>query len=338
MKLSETLMVSLAAMTCCTGPLSGQTEISRERVMSLLEDLDKEGAREHATDALARAGSGALGELLSLKPQSSVEEGLVLIHAAGDLIPYIDVTAEELEAVLAPFFLGRFADAPAELRKRLVLDAWRVRARLRTPNRAKGPMKHDSPIEDLERGLRSSHGFLRELAADLLARRGPEAQQLLPRLLSSLWNDPQRARIYFFDDAELRTPEVRSIANAVLALSKEEADCISAHSYRLIYGLDEERVASAAELVRLGPRIAEQFLETGSDVLSKLVSALDDPNPVVVRETITVMGIIGRDIVNLDAALHFAAECIPVLEQLVQHPDPQIAERAKAALRQMRGR
>ena len=33
-----------------------------------------------------------------------------------------------------------------------------------------------------------------------------------------------------------------------------------------------------------------------------------------------------------------AKEAIPTLEKLTEHDDPQIAERAKAALRQVRGR
>ena len=33
-----------------------------------------------------------------------------------------------------------------------------------------------------------------------------------------------------------------------------------------------------------------------------------------------------------------AKDAIPTLEKLTEHPDPQIVERAKAALRQVRGR
>ena len=45
----------------------------------------------------------------------------------------------------------------------------------------------------------------------------------------------------------------------------------------------------------------------------------------VVRETITALGMVGPT----------AKDAIPTLEKLTEHDDPQIAERAKAALRQV---
>ncbi len=47
----------------------------------------------------------------------------------------------------------------------------------------------------------------------------------------------------------------------------------------------------------------------------------------IAREAITALGMIGPA----------AKAAIPTLEKLTQHADPQIAERAKAALRQVRG-
>ncbi len=56
------------------------------------------------------------------------------------------------------------------------------------------------------------------------------------------------------------------------------------------------------------------------------------PKPICRRrrghEAITAMGMIGPA----------AKGAIPTLEKLAEHPDPQIAGRAKAALRQVRGR
>ena len=51
-------------------------------------------------------------------------------------------------------------------------------------------------------------------------------------------------------------------------------------------------------------------------------------HPRLVQEIITALGMIGPA----------AKDAITTLEKLTDHGDPQIAERAKAALRQVRGR
>ncbi len=58
------------------------------------------------------------------------------------------------------------------------------------------------------------------------------------------------------------------------------------------------------------------------------IEELVDEEMRVVQEAITALGMIGPA----------AKDAIPKLEKLTQHDDPQIAERAKAALRQVRGR
>ena len=64
------------------------------------------------------------------------------------------------------------------------------------------------------------------------------------------------------------------------------------------------------------------------DAIPDLIEATEDGDIAVVREVTTALGIIGPA----------AKEAIPTLEKLTYHDDPQIAERAKAALRQVRGR
>ena len=62
--------------------------------------------------------------------------------------------------------------------------------------------------------------------------------------------------------------------------------------------------------------------------VSDLIIALDDPDAGVAGEAITALGMIGPA----------AEDAIPTLQKLTEHDDPQISERAKAALRQVRGR
>ncbi len=61
-----------------------------------------------------------------------------------------------------------------------------------------------------------------------------------------------------------------------------------------------------------------------------LARVAEDPDTVeLIRyEAITTLGMIGPA----------AQDAIPALEKLTEHEDPQLAERAKAALRQVRGR
>ena len=70
--------------------------------------------------------------------------------------------------------------------------------------------------------------------------------------------------------------------------------------------------------MRLGP---------GTAAFDALLGAANDEDPVLVREAITALGMLGTE----------AKDAIPRLEILASHEDAQIAERAKAALRQIRG-
>ena len=70
----------------------------------------------------------------------------------------------------------------------------------------------------------------------------------------------------------------------------------------------------------MGPRVLQAVPE--------LLSAADADNARLAREAITALGMIGPD----------AKEAIPALEKLTGHVDSQVDERAKAALRQIRGK
>ncbi len=72
----------------------------------------------------------------------------------------------------------------------------------------------------------------------------------------------------------------------------------------------------------MGPASIERALPQLRSVLHRSGDAA------VIRELITALGILGPA----------AKRSIPKLEKLSEHEDRQIAERAKAALRQVRGR
>ena len=71
-----------------------------------------------------------------------------------------------------------------------------------------------------------------------------------------------------------------------------------------------------------------QMEDLATEITLHLIEELEDIDSRVVQEAITALGMIGPA----------AKDAIPALEKLTEHDDPQVAERAKAALRQVRGR
>ena len=67
--------------------------------------------------------------------------------------------------------------------------------------------------------------------------------------------------------------------------------------------------------------------DVASDITPHLAEQLTNKDVRVVQVAITALGMIGPA----------AKEAIPTLEKLMEHEDPHIVERAKAALRQIGG-
>ncbi len=88
--------------------------------------------------------------------------------------------------------------------------------------------------------------------------------------------------------------------------------------YKLHEGNHEERIHAALDL--------GQLQDLAEKIVPHLLEELTDEDVRVAREAITALGMIGPA----------AKEAIPTLEKLTEHDDRQIAERAKAALRQVR--
>ncbi len=95
-------------------------------------------------------------------------------------------------------------------------------------------------------------------------------------------------------------------------------DTVEACVYRLNHSPDPEvRLEAAMTLIQHGV--------DATWAVGDLVRALDDTDQRVVREVTVALGIIGED----------AGEAIGRLSQLAGEPDRQVAEAARAALRQM---
>ena len=109
-------------------------------------------------------------------------------------------------------------------------------------------------------------------------------------------------------------------AEVMIAATPDDPWNALAYAYRLLHGQDEQiRLEAAASLGGFG--------EQAKQTVPQLVEALGDESVRVRGEIITALGMIGPA----------AEDAIPVLERLSTQDDSQIAGRAKAALRQIRG-
>jgi HEAT repeat protein len=99
----------------------------------------------------------------------------------------------------------------------------------------------------------------------------------------------------------------------------EREDAMRLEEYRLRNGDELERREAAIALGRVG--------EEAKFATPTLLKGLSDNSVPVVREVVLALGKMGTA----------ATPAIPVMEKLAAHDDPQIRERAKAALRQIRG-
>lgn len=151
-----------------------------------------------------------------------------------------------------------------------------------------------------------------EVTMDLLAQRGLEARDALPSLVRVL-GLPKLDEMSYAKLIRLKT------ARMILRVSPHDESAGRAYAYLLTHDLDIGVRRESA--TRLGI-LAEGNVES----LPALLTATRDRNSSVVREAITALGMFGPR----------AEKAIPTLEGLTGHEDPQIAERAKAALRQIR--
>jgi HEAT repeat protein len=110
-----------------------------------------------------------------------------------------------------------------------------------------------------------------------------------------------------------------SVADALLLEAETEEESLLGHLYKLHWGDRNERIRHA---LLVGER-----KDVAIDVTLHLIEELASRDTRVVQEAITALGMIGPA----------AKDAIPTLEKLTGHEDKQVAERAKAALRQIRG-
>lgn len=176
------------------------------------------------------------------------------------------------------------------------------------------------PIEKLAAALRDDNPMVRDVAVGLLRERGGDAVVAVPALLEAM--DAEHPPIVrcgrFKFDLDLTRHIRHRAARALAAIAADDPRVVPAHAIVLELSFPEERQASVMALGRLGAAAAP--------AVPAMVALLREDVLEVRRETITALGMIGAA----------AKAAVPELEKLAADGDPQIAERAKAALRQIR--
>ncbi len=304
--------------------------IGKPAVPGLLEVVQsgRPPARYRAMEVLGRMGPDAsevLPDLVEVAPNLGSTELPTLIRAVGNLLPYRE-SIPELEAKLIPMILKAYESASGQAREGVVMSADRTLARFK--------LKADAEIAELQTALENPDSYLRELAAELLGRRGSDAKPALKSLDEAAGNfEHPDVKGSNLNPVEYSSEVQRSAANAVLAIATDEELSIGrAYAIMLRVGSQTERVVSARELRKMAASIAADAI-LSSEVVFHLVQMVgDEQTSPLAREGVVALGEIGKSFESWTAARYWATTAIPLLQVLARSSDTQIAELARAAL------
>ncbi len=367
--IASKLTVMLALLALAGGP-AAQGQVDERRIaeliqrVTLVEDEAERWFWNTPTDLLVRAGSPVVPELLRLL-QRRLDDGDVteteailrvleamgpdaieawpllrelmgtippehlpsLLRTLSELGPYnfdftyLEANNLELFAVTRSF-IGRDMRAVLQFYFRRWLERGSFHKMIINANDNTAKL-----LEALEHGRMFEPG----LAAELLARREVDADIGLPvmqRVMvankESWFRIGSQGSVGGDDRLSPPRPEMHllmKLTQAMLSISSSDPRTAMAHGFVLDRHADPSRREMSA--IAIG-----SFGSEGEEAIPFLLKALEDDGPRVVQTCITALGMIGPA----------AKDAIPTLEKLSEHADPQLAERAKAALRQVRGR
>ena len=328
----------VAAVFVLAGVAFAQEQSDEERIAELIEQLKDEERREGATfelisigttaaEALVQAirggGEGALESLAALGNMGPPGAELSILRA---LVDYQNDTHGEhkfaaMHALgsLAPFAGRPLAEIHSGLRllpdDQLEFGVLSYRAYYRSNVDGLGTE------EELVEHLRANLVHEREVAAEALFHR--RSVSSVPALIEALQEGKSYARtppvMRNADGSTIQLSDnFRETTSRILVwLARNDPRIAPAYAYRLIHH-------PVTLIRRESARALGGFGSQSGGFVEDLVKAIQDSAPVA-REAITALGMIGPA----------AKDAIPTLEKLTEHADPQIAERAKAALRQI---
>ncbi len=348
---AKPIMAMLATLALVAAAVS-QDKTREQRIADLIGQLASEENRERAVEALASIGTPAVSFLLIELDRPDEETGPLLrssvLEALGRMrgdadsaVPFLMeyLHSAPLDTVIAA--LRALADLapysnPAErdvMQRRDFLNLVVDRISFQTTGRLRERNRFFHRIEDTaDAGLSTEHfiatlkanrEYGRVVAAEVLATRGPEALATIPILHDAL-KHPDRVERGSTKTGFQGHPDQDGFpgraAEAMILLAPRDPRTALAYAYQLSAARSaSERLDAIAGIMMIGPQDA--------DAVPALLRAAEDRDSTVAHEAITTLGVIGPP----------ARGAIHTLEKLSNHTDPQIAERAKAALRQVRG-
>lgn len=326
----STKTAAVVAMLAVAAPAAGQGRVDEQRIARLIDELDGGSTAAAAAEelmAMGPRGRTAIPSLLRALHDPDPSVALAVIRALGSIGPYVPGTTATIEAEISNrVFVAARADARTdpvtrELFGRLIKAMYRGHGRLRVDPSA----DTDALIETLRS---DDHSESRARAAQM-AGRNEAAEKVLPALRYAMGVEhPDRFRyehpggtghgvLVFNGTKVVRLAAARAIRS--LAPRGEEGEEVS------ILLMREGSAAEALQSV-LGLR------ETANPTIERWVFGLcyrlDNADNRLTQEIVATLGTLGPR----------ANHSIYRLEPLTGHDDPQIAKRAKTALRQIRGR
>lgn len=304
------------------GPESAAGRELRRRpeamVPFLVEVLTKDArseARVRAMDHLMRVGAAAEPAVPALLKALAGEgaECHAAILTVGEIGPFF--TAAGLREQVSEALLCRCQQAPtAELVHYSVRAWWRLQ------------FAATDDVPKLLDMLRSNNPFAIELGCQLLAEQGPKARDALPLVHQLLATHTFLVPAAAPGDARsIRwvgnwQPQVHdSLFALVQAVDPTDPSMLTLLQSRLPRMPATQQVQMVQQIGRLG--------EAAASAVPSLLPLLKSQSVDLVRETVTVLGIVGKGSAAARAAV----------ASLVEAADKQTAARAKAALRALDG-
>jgi hypothetical protein len=273
----------------------------------------------HAVQVLQRIGAPAapaIPDLLTLLHRLGRRDNLraAVIQALGALVPHAPTQRTAVrEAMFALLAEEKLDGLGKHFQTGDFVDKCRVIARTEF-----GP---ETAAEDLGKRLADGNPFVREYAAELLAARTAAPEATVAALQLAL-RGPHPGTFELeglppldvFLDRRIQT----AAARALLRVAPMDARSVEAFALLAERPQAEDRLDAVAALRHAGAAAAPMLPQ-----LMRMAAA--DESVLVRREAITTLGLLGA----------VAAPATALLERLAADRDPQVAEVARAALRQV---
>ncbi|MFY9341517.1 MAG: HEAT repeat domain-containing protein [Planctomycetota bacterium] len=296
-----------------------------DRAVPALRQIVRRDGDQMANDAvravqvLQRIGvpaAVAVPDLLALLGRLGVRDNgrSAVILAVGELVPWAPTQRTAVREAMFDLLAQERLDGIGKLLQTSdYLDKCRAIARTEF-----GP---ETATDELAAGLAADNPFVREFAALLLADRDAAGEATIAALQKALRGPhPDRFQIAGLPQLEVFLDRriQAAAARAMLRLAPKDPRSVEAFAVLAERTQAEDRLAAVIAVRQIGT--------AGAAMVPQLMRMAKDEDALIRREAITTLGTLGST----------AAPAVALLEQLAADPDPQIAERARAALEQVR--